>query len=497
MTHAVESFGLVLLVLAGVGLGALLSNQLSEWIRIPAPAFFLLVTAVVSELVPGLDHYPFDAVQHVGTVGLILILFDGGMSVGWRRFRSEAGPIVWIGIVATFATAAAMAALAHFLLGFGWLSAMLLGTALSPTDPAVVFSVLGRKEVTGRSGTLLQGESGINDPVGVALLAGLLELTGNGAPQAVGQISLLFLEQMGIGAVVGFAAGIGMLKLLHHVPLPGEGLYLLVTLAGSLGIYGIAVVAHGSGFLAVFCAGLVLGDTHAPYKGDIRRFHGGLASLGEVAAFVGLGLTFSLDDFAAVGAWYDGFILFVLLALLVRPLVLFLMLAPTRLPGPGRVFLAFAGLKGAVPILLGSFAVTSQAPEHTRIYDVIFVVVAASVVVQGSLLPTVAKRCRVPMRTIPLRPWTLGVRFQERPEGIRRHRVRSGSPADGTAVADLGLPERAWITLLIRDDQPVPVLGETTLHRGDEVLLLTDPDDPADDAGDLFTGGAHGARGSP
>ena len=180
-----ELFAVTVLVIALALIAAIAVNALGSRIRVPAPALFLIAAAVASNVVPDLGPISLVVDQRIVTVALILILFDGGMHIGWRRFRSTAGPITFVGAAGTALTAAAVALVAHFLLGFAWQAALLLGAALSPTDPAVVFAVLGRKEVEGRSGTLLEGESGFNDPVGIALLAVLL-MAGTGATRSSG-----------------------------------------------------------------------------------------------------------------------------------------------------------------------------------------------------------------------------------------------------------------------------------------------------------------------
>ena len=170
MDHA-ESFAVVVLIAAVVASVAVASHRLTERTRIPAPALFLVAAAIASDVFPSLTPGSVTVTQDVVTVALVALLFDGGMNIGWRRFRTTAGAIVWTGVVGTFLTAAGVTAAAHWLAGFSWQGALLLGAALSPTDPAVVFSVLGRREISGRSGTLLEGESGANDPVGISLMA--------------------------------------------------------------------------------------------------------------------------------------------------------------------------------------------------------------------------------------------------------------------------------------------------------------------------------------
>ncbi|AGP55582.1 hypothetical protein M271_20180 [Streptomyces rapamycinicus NRRL 5491] len=457
----------------------------------PAPAFFLLAAAVASDLVPVLRNAPIRSVQVVVALALVVLLFHGGMDLGWRRFRPNAGAVVWIGSVGTFATAAVMALSAR-LIGFDWTSALLVGTALAPTDPAVVFSVLGRKQISGRTGPLLQGESGFNDPVGIALMGSLLGAAGGSAAVTAGHVAGAFAVQMMIGAAVGAVGGLALKVFMQRVSLPHEGLYPLRALAGAFALYGLATVAHGSGFLAVFLAGVLLGDVRAPCKTEIERFHAALASLAEIVAFALLSLTVPLRMFASQGAWGAGLVLAVVLVLLVRPLVMAVLLWPLRLRAGEWAFVAFTGLKGAVPILLGSFAVSEHRPHGSRVYDVMFVVVAFSVVVQGALLPTVARWCRVPMRTGALEPWALGVRLRDRPEGVCRTTARAGAPADGAAIGDLDLGEHVWISMVIREVSLVPGRASARLRSGDEVLLMLDPQETdADEAGGvLFKAGA-------
>ena len=472
----VEHFALLVLVVGAAITAAVVFNRVSERIRIPAPAIFLVAAAVASDVVPALGELSVTTVQRVVSVALAVILFDGGMHIGWRRFRSAAGPVLWVGIAGTFVTAAALATVAHVVFRLDWWAALLLGTTLAPTDPAVVFSVLGRREVAGRSGTILEGEAGANDPVGIALLASLLTVGPAAGLDTVGGIALEFVVQLAVGAVVGVAGGALLVWFMRRVPLPSEGLYPLRVLSVALVIYGAATVAHGSGFLAVFVAGILVGDARAPYKGEIERFHGALASLAEIVAFLILGLTVGLHSLPDSGALGIGLILAVVLTLVVRPVLVGLLLLPVRLAWGERLFALWAGLKGAVPILLGSFLLTAGVPDASRLYAIVVVVVAFSVIVQGGLVPTVAARLGVPMRTVEPEPWSLGVRFRQEPRGLRRLVVAAGSPADGCRIGDLEVGEDVWISFVIRDDQLVPVRGSTTLHAGDEILALTDPE---------------------
>ena len=469
----VAPFGLAVALVALAALLAVLSNRLSERVRVPAPAFFLIAAAVASDVVPKLHAVPIKVDQRLVTVALVVILFDGGMHIGWSRFRSAAGAVVWIGVAGTAVTAGAMAVLAHLLFGFSWLSALLLGTALAPTDPAVVFSVLGRREIAGRTGTIVEGESGANDPVAIALMVSLLGATGGGVgavAEGVGEFAL----QMVLGVALGAVGGYLLLLLLRRVPLPNAALYPVQTTAFACLIYGVTTVAHGSGFLAVFLAGIIVGDARAPYKREIEHFAAGLGSVAEIVVFTVLGLTVSLEHVLHDGALWTGLALAALLILLVRPVLVGLVLAPIRLRRGERAFVLWAGLKGAVPIVLGTFVLTGDVPDASRIYGVIFVVVLISVVVQGGSVPIVARLLKVPMRVVEPEPWALGMRFRDEPEGLRRYFVAAGSPADGCSISGLDVGETAWISMVSRDGRLVQVRGRTLLRAEDEVLLLAD-----------------------
>jgi potassium/hydrogen antiporter len=341
------AFGLAVLVTALAGVAAVLSSRVSERLRIPAPAFFLIAAAAAADLWPRLGGLSFTAVENVVSVALAVILFDGGMRVGWRRLRPVAGPTLWIGVAGTLVTAGGVAAAA----------------------------------------------------------------------------------------------------------------------------------AHGSGFLAVFVAGLVIGDERAPYQREIARFHSALASLAEIVAFAILGLTIQLHKLAHDWAWLAGLVLAVLLSLVIRPLLVGLLLWPVSLRPGERICVLWAGLKGAVPILLGAFIVQAGAAGAHRLYEIIFVVVTFSVIAQGGTVPWLLRRLRIPLRTIDPEPWSLGVRFTREPEGLRRFTVLPGAAADATQVGDVHLAHDAWISLIIRNGRLVPVRPDTVLRAGDEAVVLSaDPD---------------------
>ncbi|MGH3072180.1 MAG: cation:proton antiporter [Gaiellaceae bacterium] len=395
MTEIADFGQIVLVVAAGFSL-ALFGRAITDRLAIPSAALFLLAAAAASDLAPGLrDAIPVVTVERIGVVALIVILFDGGLDIGWRRFRVAAVPILSLGVLGTFASAGLIAVATHFLLDLSWVTSGLLGAALAPTDPAVTFSVLGGREIRGRTGTILKGESGANDPVGIALMIGMIELatSDDGSFWTVVEE---FAIEMGAGALVG-VVGAALLVRLMAVRLPSPGLYPLRMLASAGVVYGAATLVHGSGFLAVFVAGILIGDRPFPHRREVDSFLSPLGSLAEIAMFVALGLTIDLTDVLESGAWLDGIVIAALLAFLIRPLVVGSLLLPVRLAPGERLFVMWSGLKGAVPILLAALALIGGVDDGTRIYEIVFVVVLFSVLVQGTFVPWVAERVGVPM----------------------------------------------------------------------------------------------------
>jgi cell volume regulation protein A len=469
-------FGLIVLIVGAGFLLMLFSTKITEQVPVPAPLLFLFAAALGSDLFPSLaEHTSVRTVERIGVVAIIVILFDGGMTVGWRRFRAVAGPICVLGIAGTFATASIMAVFAHIALGFDWTLAWILGAALAPTDPAVMFSVLGNREIGGRSAAILEGESGGNDPAGIALVIGMLEFATH-EDASVWGIFGNFAVEMAVGLAIGIVAA-GLLVPLMRVSLPAESLYAIRTLVAASVVYGVATVAHGSGFLAVFVAGLLVGDARVPFKREIERFQSALASVAEIVVFAALGLTFHLADLTKDRVWLDGILLALVISFVARPAVVATLLAPIRLRWAERGFIAWAGLKGAVPILLATFALLEGIDGGARVYNVVVLVVMVSVLLQGTTIGLAARRFGIPMRTRQLEPYSLYVGLQEEPEGVKRYRVAPDSHAAGSLVRDLAIGDSSWISLIVRDGLPTQPRGSSRIRPDDEVLVLTDPVD--------------------
>jgi cell volume regulation protein A len=465
-----EIFSVGVLLVAAALIIAVFTNRLSDWIRVPTPALFLIAGAAIANLVPVFGSAPRLFDERIVTIALILILFDGGMHIGWGRFRVAGGAIAWLGIAGTAVTAAAVAVASHYLFGFGWQMALLLGAALSPTDPAVVFSVLGKRAILGRTGTILEGESGANDPVSIALMASLLGATGSGfgvISSGLGEFAL----QMSVGAAVGIVGGFGLSFLMRKASLPNDALYSIQAIAGALFVYAAATLLHGSGFLAVFILGIFVGDVRAPYKREVQKFSSGLASVAEIVAFAVLGLSIRFEDLAKPGVILIGLALAALLIFVIRPVLVGLVSLPLRLRRGERAFILWAGLKGAVPILLGMFILSAGVPRAHEIYAIIFVVVLVSVLLQGGLVPVFIRLFAIPTRLESPRPWGIDIRFARPPEGLSRHVVESASPAEGSSIETLTAQRQGWVTIVSRDGVMIRVEPTTVLKVGDVVVV--------------------------
>ena len=469
----ITDYATLVLVIAGGFTLAALSTRITDHIPIPAPAIFLIAAAAVSDLWPSLyDDIEIRTVERIAVVALIVILFNGGMEIGWRRLRESAGPVLSVGLIGTFATAGLIAVFIHYALGLDWTLAGLVGAAIAPTDPAVTFAVLGRRELRGRTGTILEGEAGINDPAGIALMLGMIELaTHDDATAWV--IGREFLVEMVVGAAFGLIGARVLIPAIRTMRLPSESLYPVLALVAAASLYGLTTLAHGSGFLAVFLLGMKIGDARMPFKGEIERFQTSLASLAELVVFVALGLTIDLGSLSARD-WLQGLAIAAVLGLVVRPLVVAATLARADLDRNEKAFIAWSGLKGAVPVLLAAFGLIGHVDDGQRLYGIVFVVVLVSVLGQGTLVPWVATRLRIPMRERERLPWELRLRVGDEPPDVHEHTVEAGTDWEGSRLDDLPLADDAWVTLVLRGGTALQPSGHLELHAGDRLLIIAD-----------------------
>jgi len=465
-----------LLTIAGLlMLASVLFSRPSERIGFPAVLLFLGIGLVASLWLPA-DFADHSLAFRIGTVGLVLILFDGGLNTSWRTARPHLAPAAVLATAGVAGTAAVVAVAAH-LLGLEWPEALLIGAIVSSTDAAAVFSALrgSNVQLRQRVGATLELESGLNDPMAVILtitLTGVLLDSGN-----FEWLSFVvnIVMQLAVGLAAGLAIGWMGQQLLQRVRVPAAGLYPAMTLALALLAFGIPTLFLGSGFLAVYVAALMLGNRRLPYRAGILRVHDALAWLGQITMFLVLGLLAIPGLLAASGLM--GIALGLVLALLARPLVVALCLLPFRYERAETAFIAWTGLRGAVPILLASYPVMSGVDGALELFHLVFFIVVFNAVIPGATIRWAVNRLRVERAGLPRPTPVLEITATEAlPVRVLSFLIDPAAVVAGSRVADLPMPDGADILLLVRDGRILPVRDSTVLETGDHVHLLIAPE---------------------
>lgn len=451
----------------------LLASKVSTRFGIPALLLFLGVGMLAgSEGLGGIEFDDFELARSVSVVALAFILYASGLDTQWSEVRSVLGPGLSLATLGTLITGAIVGVSAAWILDLPILPALLLGAIVSSTDAAAVFSILRSSSVglKGQLRPLLELESGSNDPMAVFLTISLLDLITEPATGAV-DILLLFVTQMGVGAIVGFVVGRGSVFAINRIHLGYEGLYPVGLIATVLLAYSGTDLLGGSGFLAVYVAGLTMGRSPFIHKKSLMRFADGLAWLMQIVLFLVLGLLVFPSQLLSV-AWRALAICAVLL-LIARPLAVAPLLAPTRFTWRETVLVSWVGLRGAVPIVLATFPLVRGIPEASLIFNVVFFIVLASVLFQGTTIPWVARLLRVDAPVGRRDPYPARI-LEAGEEGVDLQEilVPAGSPAAGHQIVDLGLPEEALVVLVTRAEGFLIPQGSTVILAGDKVRIL-------------------------
>jgi cell volume regulation protein A len=464
----VPSIEQVLIVTGVLLLFAALASKASGKLGIPALLLFLLLGMIAGS--EGAGKIPFDnpaLAQFVGIIALAFILFAGGLDSSWRSIS----PVLWQGLslasIGVFITALLAGSFAAYVFHMDWLEGLLLGSIVSSTDAAAVFSVLRSRGISLKAPMqpLLEFESGTNDPMAVFLTLGLVQVLTLPGHNLV-LLFPLFAQQMGIGAVVGFAAGKSGVWLMNWIKLDAEGLYAAITVCIVLLGYGVTAALGGSGFLAVYLAGLVMGNSDFVHRRSLTRFHDGLAWLMQIALFLVLGLLVfpsRLIPFAAVSVAFTVFLIVV-----ARPVSVFVSLALSRLHFRQKVFVSWVGLRGAVPIVLATFPLLGGVPQADVYFNIVFFTVAISVLVQGTTIGWVAKRLKL---DLPSRGTDR--RF---PPGVAEILIGPESRAAGKQLVTLHIPRNAHIMLVTRGSEHLLPRGSTILNPGDVLSIVATPE---------------------
>lgn len=391
------------LVVGALLAGGVAASLLASRLRVPSLLLFLVLGMVIGSDVTGwVSFSDYELAKDVGIVALALILFDGGLSTGWSEIRPVLGVTLSLAIAGTVLTATITGLVAAPLLGLTTLEGLLLGAVLSSTDGAAVFALLRGSRLPARLARTLEGESGLNDPVAVVLVIVLIDLITKPSVSAA-DVVVFVVREFGIGILAGMGIGVLAARLAPRLRLASPGLYPVASLAVAALSYGSAASLHGSGFLAVYLTGLTLAGAALPGGRAVTAFHDGLAWVAQVGLFVTLGLLVfpgRLGDVALEAA-----ALAVLLAVIARPLATAVAVAPFGFDRRETALLGWAGLRGAVPVVLATFVVAGGVPDAEDIFDIVFFAVVLSVLVQGTTIEPLARRLGLtPHRPAPGEP---------------------------------------------------------------------------------------------
>ena len=489
------TFILIAGALMAAGLGA---SLVAGRLRIPGLVLFLALGMLVGSDGTGwIDFDDYEVARVVGIIALSLILFEGGLSAGFREIRPVLGAALSLATLGTLLTAIVTGLAAAWLFELSTLEGLLIGSILASTDGAAVFALLRGSTLRRRLARTLEGESGFNDPVAVLLVVGfsdwILDPRFGIADMAIGLVTELL-----IGLAVGVAVGRLAVGAFRRVTLATGGLYPVATLTTAALAYGIADTLHGSGFLAVYLAGLALGGATIPAKRTVTAFHEGLAWVAQLAMFLTLGLLVfpgQLDDVAL-----EGTLVALVLAFVARPIGTAVATAAAGYSPREQIVLGWAGLRGAIPVVLATFPVIAEVPQSLTFFNIVFFAVLLSTVAQGATFEPLARKLGVttsePALPMPLAELgtirRLGAEVVEYPIG----------PDDaiaGVRVHDLALPRDALVTVVVRGDRAIPPRGSTRLEAGDRLHLLVQ-EEAAHEVRDLlerWRRGPIGPRGGP
>lgn len=455
---------LIFLVIGGVLALSVVVALVASNVGVPALVAFLAFGMLLG--VDGPGHIGFEDVelaQFVGTIGLAAILFEGGLSTSLRRLREAAIPAALLSTAGVAVTAVLTSIAAHLLFSLPWLESLLLGSVVASTDAAAVFATFRTSHVRRRLARILEAESGGNDPMAIALTIGIISWIQQ-PTYHLGNLVMLLVQQLGIGLLVGVLLGKLAMYIFARLPHSIGAFAPVASVAAALLSFGAAEIGGGSGFLAVYIVGLAIGSTPSRYRGPLTMFHEGLAFLAQVAMFVIMGLFVVPHELLSLAV--QGIVLTLVLAVIVRPIAVWVSVPLGNLTSRERAFLGWAGLRGSLPIVLGMYVLSAGIPHGQMIFNVVFFVVLVSALVQGSTLNWVAARLGV-LDKLP----TDKTRYQKDSiEKIYFHVAPQHSIASAE-VREVGLPPRAHIIEIKRRSKFVNVSDSTIIRSRDRLCI--------------------------
>lgn len=464
--------GTLILVAGLLMAAALAASLLAGPLRVPGLLLFLAIgMAIGSDGTGWVDFSDYTLARDVGVVALAVIVFEGGLSTRVDELRPVVGTAASLSVVGTILTALITGAAATVLFDLEPLEGLLLGSIVASTDAAAVFALLRGASLRPRLARLLEGEASSNDPVAILLVLGFIEWSTRSGYGIV-DMAVLFGRQAAIGIAAGVAIGWLTARILRGVQLPNPGLYPVASLTSCAIAFGGADVLGGSGFLAVYLAGLVLGaDEELPARRTMTAFHDGLAWLAQLTMFLTLGLLVEPAELRGIAV--KGLALAAVLALIARPVASVISTCFVRFSLAERVLLGWAGLRGAVPVVLATFPVIADIPRSHEFFNIVFFAVLVSLLLQGPTIEPLARRLRLTVEDDGVTPplWEIAT-IRSLGAEVVEYVVRDEDAIVGAPVRDLALPRDAIVNVVLRDGAAIPPRGSMRLKAGDRLHVL-------------------------
>jgi cell volume regulation protein A len=465
---------LIILGAAALVVISILSNKVSGRLGVPALLIFIVVGMLAGSEGPGGIQFDDPVLaQFIGVVALAMILFSGGIDTRWTDVKPVFTKALTLSTVGVALTALIMSLGAIFLLGFTPLEAFLLGAIVSSTDAAAVFSTLRsrRASLKGNLRHLLEFESGSNDPMAVFLTIGAITLIMQPEPSVFSLVPL-FVQQMAVGGILGYGIGRITAHMINVMKLEYEGLYAVFTLAMALITYSLTTALGGNGFLAVYIAGMVIGNSAIVHKRTLIRFHEGVGWLMQIILFLTLGLFVFPSQLVPIIV--PGIIISILLIFIARPIAVYLSLIPWKMKKNEKVLISWVGLRGAAPIVLATFPLLYGVPGGQVFFNMVFFMVIASSLLHGTSIPFVARALGLSAPLPPKSRFNMEIEPREDDETeLIEMTIRADSPAIDKQVVSLGLPDGTLIILIAKGKDQFSPCGSTVLEEGDVLLVLT------------------------
>lgn len=463
----------IILIASVLLIASIIASKTSFKLGIPTLIFFLAIGMISgSEGIGGIYFDNPKIAQILGVIALNFILFSGGMDTKLETVKPVLRRGISLSTIGVLVTAATLGLIVHWLTDFTLIEGLLLGSIVSSTDAAAVFSIL-RSKKTALKGWLrptLELESGSNDPLAYVLTISFTFLIANGNA-TITQLIFLFIQQMAIGGALGYVLGRGMVLAVNNAKLEIEGLYPVLVIAMMLFTYGFTDLLNGNGFLAVYLSALVLGNSNFLHKKSLMKFYDGMAWLMQIVMFLTLGLlVFPSHIVPVIGT---GLLIAAALMFVARPIGVFISLAFFRMKKRDKLFISWVGLRGAVPIVFATYPMIAGIEKADMIFNLVFFISVTSVLLQGYTFPLVAKWLKVSVPEKIKRRTELDFELYDSARTELVEIVLPGnSPVVGKPIVSLKLPKSVMIVLLERDDKYIQPGGSTILEEGDKLLLL-------------------------